>query len=50
VITFRAKVARGQLTLAPILPTLALHRQRLTRLYVQDDLIDLGTVQRALDA
>ena len=49
VITFCAKTARGQLALAPVGPALTLQRQRLTRLNIRDDRVDLDTIQRALD-
>ena len=48
-ITFCAKVARGQLALAPIRGPPMLGRQRLACLQLQDDLVDLGAIQRALD-
>ena len=48
VITFRAKAARGQLALTPVGPALMLHCQRLMRLHVPDDLIDLSTIQHVV--
>ena len=50
VITFRAKPARLQLALAPVGPALLLYRLHLTRVHVQNDLIDLASIERPLDA
>ena len=49
-ITFCAKAARSQLALALFGAAPMLYRQRLACLHVRDDLVDLGAIQRALDA
>jgi hypothetical protein len=48
-ITFCAKAARGQLALAPISAPPTLHRQRPARLHIRDDLVDLGTIESAIN-
>ena len=47
---FRLKAIGRQLALAPIGTPPMLGRQRLACLQLQDDLVDLGAIQRALDA
>jgi hypothetical protein len=49
VVTFGSKAPGHQLALAPLCTPLAFGRQRLVRLELPDDLVDLGAVERALD-
>lgn len=48
-LAFRAKALGLHLGFAPLGTPPMLNRQRLARLDIQDDPIDLGAIQRALD-
>jgi hypothetical protein len=49
-LTFGTKNGLPPAALAPVGPALVLYRQRLARFHVQNNLIDLASIQGALDA